>query len=117
MAGEFETLHALTAYHDGIVAGIADLRGAAHVFTLEDRAESEAFAVYRLRAVPQGAFPSSGDYSSDDYRSIDIWSPSADVEALVTTVSAAEDDGFVARGEFVPVDPSPVVRPALRVRW
>jgi hypothetical protein len=112
MAGEFETVYTVTAYYDGILAGIADFRGVPHVFTLEDLAESEPFAVYRLRPISRDSFASSGLTESPD-----IWSASAQTESMVEVVSRAEDPGVVARGEFAPVEGTPALKPDLQVRW
>jgi hypothetical protein len=107
MWGEFETVYAVTDYYDGILAGVADFQGSPHIFVRDE----ETPPLYRLTLI-------SGAAASLDWSPLnDIWNPTPAVEALVRTAISARDDGFVAVGEFIPVDGSPPLKPIMRVRW
>jgi hypothetical protein len=106
MWGKFERVYAVTDYVDGILAGVAAFRGAPHVFELERLDDT----LYRLTPVVGAlVFPESSP--------VDIWSPTPDIEATVRAAASSPNGGFLVRGEFRPVSPSPSLKPDLHVRW
>jgi hypothetical protein len=106
MWGEFEKVHAVTDYVDGIVAGVADFEGTPHIFLLDD----EKTPSYRLTRL-------SGEATAHLAASLDIWNPAPAIERVVRAEVSASKSGLLVRGEFIPVSPPSPTSPDLQVRW
>ena len=110
----FQTVYAVTSYHDGILGGVADYLGKPHIFLLHDEAKAKELPLYSLIPVPEPLLAMLVD------RTFTIWDPPQEIWDLVEGIAKHPSSHKVAYGDFEPsgdIDLSSTEESDLHVRW
>ena len=98
-------------YYDGIISGIANFRGAPHVFLVAPASASDELQRYSLHAITEGL-------DEKTLAAQELWNPTPAVVEIVKAIVDSNGAGFTAFGDFRPVGPSDERGPReMEVRW